>query len=79
MPTLFIHVNDGEPLVGEVDELPNPADQYILIKNPRQRDNKDLRYLMDEVTQLLLPWWRITYIEVMPTDEQEDIYLPYRD
>lgn len=80
MPTLYIHPSDAEAFVGEVDELPTPSDQYILVKNPRTRDNKDLRYLLDEVTTILLPWWRIAYIEVMPMGEdEEEVYTPFRD
>lgn len=72
--SLYVHVNDGEPFVGEVDEMPEPTSAFIIIKNPRQRDGKELRYLLDEVTQILLPWWRINYIEIMPTEESEGVF-----
>jgi hypothetical protein len=80
MPTLYIHIADAEAFVGEVDELPNPSDQYILVRNPRLRDGKDLRFLLDDVTTMLIPWWRITYIEIMPTGEdEEEFFMPFRD
>ncbi len=80
MLSLYVHINDGEPLVGEVDELPDPTAQYLLIKNPRQRDGKDLRYLLDNVTTVLMPWWRITYVELMPSaEEEEDVFTPFRE
>lgn len=79
MLNLYIHVNDGEPFVGEVEEMPDPKGSYILINNPRQRDGKDLRMLLDEVTTILLPWWRVNYIEVMPTGEEEEVFTPFRD
>lgn len=77
--SLYVHVNDGEPFVCEIDEYPPPNANYIKIDNPRQRDGKDLRYLMDEVTTILMPMWRITYIEVIPSEEEEDIFMPFRD
>lgn len=79
MLNLYIHINDGEPFVGEVDEMPNPVSSYVLVNNPRQRDGKDLRMLLDGVTTILLPWWRINYIEVMPTGEDEEVFTPFRD
>ncbi|NDJ86348.1 MAG: hypothetical protein GYB66_10710 [Chloroflexi bacterium] len=76
---MYVHINDGEPFLGEVDELPDPSSQYVVFKNPRQRDGKDLRYLLSEVTSIILPWWRINYIEVMPSGEEEDVFTPFRD
>jgi hypothetical protein len=77
--SLYVHINDGEPFVGEIEEYPPPNATYVVIQNPRQRDGKDLRYLMEEVTTIMMPMWRITYIEVMPSDEEEDIFMPFRD
>ena len=77
--TLYIHINDGEPFLGDVEDYPESSSQYIIIQNPRQRDGKDLRYLLDEVQTIILPWWRINYIEVMPSEEEEDVFTPFRD
>jgi hypothetical protein len=71
--TLLIHLENADPVVAEVDELPNPQDQVIAVNNPRQRDGKDLHYLMPEVQTVLFPWNRITFIEVMPTEEEEEV------
>ena len=71
--TLLIHLESQDPVVAEVEELPDPQDQIIVINNPRQRDGKDLHYVMPEVQTLVFPWNRITFIEVMPTEEEEDI------
>ncbi len=80
MRVLYIHLTDSEPLVGDMEEMPNPQDTFLLVKNPRTRDGKDLRNLLDDVTQILIPWWRISYIEVMPTgEEEEEVFTPFRD
>lgn len=79
MLSLYVHINDGEPLVGEVDEMPDPLSQFLVIKNPRTRDGKDLRYLLDNVTTVIMPWWRITYVELMPSGEEEEVFTPFRD
>jgi hypothetical protein len=71
--TLLIHMENADPVVAEVEDLPNPQDQVIVINNARQRDGKELHYVMPEVQTLILPWNRITFIEVMPTEEEEEI------
>lgn len=71
--TLLIHLENTDPLVAEVDDLPSPQDQVIVVNNPRQRDGKDLQNVMPEVQTLIFPWNRITFIEVMPTEEEEEV------
>jgi hypothetical protein len=71
--TLLIHLESADPIVAEVEELPDPQDQAITVNNPRQRDGKELHYVMPEVQTVILPWTRITFIEVMPTEEEEEV------
>lgn len=77
--TLLIHLENADPIVAEVEDLPNPQDQVIAINNPRQRDGKDIHYVMPEVQTLIFPWNRITFIEVMPTEEEEEVIGFIRD
>ncbi len=71
--TVLIHLSGEDPIVAEIEELPQPQDQIIVASNPRARDGKDLHYVMPEVQTIILPWNRITFIEVMPTEEEEEI------
>ena len=73
MPTLLIHIMNEDPVMGEVEELPAPADNLVYIKNPRRRDGKDLLYLEQNVTQVIWPMTRINFIEVIPGVEDEEI------
>lgn len=77
MITLVIHVANEEAIMAEVEELPNPTDVSIAVMNPRRRDGKDVHYVLPEVQTLILPWWRINFIQVMPTGEEEDIVSPF--
>jgi hypothetical protein len=81
MYTILLHVPDSpEPIKAEVDELPDPTSSCLLIKNPRTRSEKEIHGLEDGVTMLIYPWWRINYIQVLPSgDEQLDFPLLYRD
>lgn len=71
--TVLIHLANEDPVVAELSELPNPQDQTITVNNPRLRDGKDLHYVMPEVQTLIFPWNRITFVEIMPTEEEEDV------
>ncbi len=73
MPTILLHIQSDDPVLGEVDELPAPADALIIVKNPRRRDGKDLYYLDANVTTVMWPVARINFIEVIPTGEEEEI------
>ncbi len=77
--SLMLHISNEDPVVIEVEDLPSPTDQWIKGMNPRRKDNKDLHYLMPEVTQVFYPTWRINFIEVMPGEEQEEIITAVRD
>ena len=79
MPTLLVHVLNDDPVMGEVDDLPNPTDQILVIKNPRRKDGKDLPYVEANVTTLIWPLSRVTFIEVMPSGEEEEIITFVRE
>jgi hypothetical protein len=70
---VLIHIANEDPVLAEMDKLPASNDTCILALNPRQRDNKDLRYLAPNVTQVIWPLARITFIEIVPTSDEEKI------
>lgn len=71
--TLILHIQNADPVVGEVDELPETSDNLILLKNPRQRDGKDLHYLDENVDTVYWPIERLNFIEVLGGREEEEI------
>ncbi len=73
MPTILVHVQNDDPVLGEVDELPAPGDSLIIVKNPRRRDGKDVNYIDNNVTTVIFPVTRVNFIEIMPTGEEEEI------
>ena len=70
---VLLHIANEDPIIGEMEKLPSPTDTCILVSNPRTRDNKDLRYLFQNVTQVIWPMSRVTFIEVMPSQEEEKV------
>ena len=73
MLTILIHIQNEDPILAEIDELPKPVDNMIIMKNPRKRDGKDMTNLEADVTTIILPVERIHFIEVMPSGEEEEI------
>jgi hypothetical protein len=77
--TILIHVANSEPVKAEVDELPKPSDTVIICKNPRERGDKEFAWVEEGVTMVVFPWWRVNYVQVLPSEkEEEDILLPYK-
>jgi hypothetical protein len=77
--TLLFHLHNDDPIVGEVDELPDRSDQLLTINNPRRRDGKDVHYLEESVVTIILPVVRITFIELLPSDLEEEIVSFVKD
>lgn len=73
MPTVLLHIANEDPILGEIDQLPGPVDTTILVKNPRRRDGKDLPNLMSSVTQVIWPIIRMSFIEIIPGEGEEEI------
>jgi hypothetical protein len=71
--TVLLHVTNAQPVLGEVDEMPSPGDQFIKVSNPRQMDGKDLQFLSDKVVTVLWPFDKLNFIEILPSEEEEKI------
>ena len=70
---VLIHLMNEDPVLGEVEQLPGPLDTNVLISNPRRRDGKDIDSLTNTVTQVVWPMHRVAFIEVLPSEEEEQI------
>lgn len=77
--SIIMHLTNEDPVVGELENLPEQSDQVVIINNPRLKDGKDLHYLESEVTTMIVPWHRINFIEIIPSAELEDIITFVRE
>ncbi len=73
MRSVLIHISNEDTVLAEIEKLPDPTDQYLYCINPRKKDGKDLTYISYGVTHMILPWWRITFIEIMPSGDEDDV------
>ncbi|MEJ5222898.1 MAG: hypothetical protein WHV44_00465 [Anaerolineales bacterium] len=79
MITVLIHILNEETILGEIDDMPNPNDTILLVKNPRRKDGKDLPYLSEGVDKVFWPMNRLAYVEIAPSKEEEHIIGFVRD
>jgi hypothetical protein len=78
--TVIIHVQGGDAVVGEIEELPDPIANYLTVTNVRTRDGKSVVYIDREATRVLFPWHRISFLETLPSEEDhEEIETFFRD
>jgi hypothetical protein len=68
-----VHIANDDPVVMEVEELPQPTDQFVMGANPLRRDGKDVPYLLREVNQVIFPMWRINFIQILPSEQEEEV------
>jgi hypothetical protein len=75
--TVLIHLMQEDPMVAEIEKMPSSEDQFLACSNPRRRDGKDVRYLLQEIKTLLLPWHRIHCVEILPSTEEEETLITF--
>lgn len=74
MISVIVHINNEDAMVGEIDKMPDNRDNIIVVNNPRRRDGKDVHYLDDDVSTLIIPWHRINFVQVMPSGNVEEVF-----
>ncbi|MDX1616020.1 MAG: hypothetical protein R3300_17045 [Candidatus Promineifilaceae bacterium] len=77
--SIVLHISNEEPIVCEIENLPDPSDQIIVVHNPRRRDGKDIHYLDDEVNTMIVPWHRVNFIQVRPQADVEEVITFVRE
>lgn len=71
--SIILHIANEEPIVGEIEEMPASTDTTVAVSNPRRRDGKDIHYIDADVTTVIWAWSRITFLEILPSEEEEKI------
>jgi hypothetical protein len=61
----IVHIHGEDAVLGDLDEMPDPRDNFIVLRNLRKKDGKELSYIADGATAFLYAWNRISFIELM--------------
>ncbi len=71
---IILHISGEAPITGEIDKIPSPNDTILIVSNPRQRDGKDLTYISaDQIAYVVWPWDKINFLEILPSEQEEEI------
>jgi hypothetical protein len=76
---VIVHLHNEDPILAELEAMPNPADQSIILTNPRRRDGRSLHYITEGATAFIFPWTRISFIEVMAEEEELEVIEFFRE
>ncbi len=60
-----VHIHGEDAFLAELDDVPNPIHNYVLMRNMRKKDGKPIGYLMDGATAFMYSWDRISFIELL--------------
>jgi hypothetical protein len=71
--TIMLHVAGEDAVVGEVDEMPKPTDNSIIVTNPHRKDGKELHYLDQRAVKVIWPMHRLNFIEILGGEEEDQI------
>ncbi len=78
--TVLLHIANSDPIVAEMETMPDKTATHIICTNPRARDGKPLHYIDPEAVRFMFPWHRITFIEIYPSEEDRaEIETFFRD
>ncbi len=76
---VVIHVFNEDPILAEIEKLPDPKDQALILTNPRRRDGRPLHYVTEGATAFIFPWTRISFVEIMETEEAKEVVEFFRE
>ena len=71
--SVILHIAGEPSVVGELEELPKNNDTMITVSNPRLRDGKDVHYIEPNVTKVIWPLSKIALIEILESEEEENL------
>ena len=76
---VIIHLHNEDPVLAEVEKLPDPTHQCIYVMNPRRRDGRSLHYVTEGAASFIFPWTRITFVEIMEAEETKEVVEFFRE
>ncbi len=70
---VLLHLINEDLILGEVDQLPNPGDQFMIVHNARRPDGSQIAALQEDVSTILVPWHQIKMVQILPVTGIEEV------
>jgi hypothetical protein len=74
---VIVHIVNEEAFVAEMEEMPSQGATYIVIANPRTRENKHVQWALNGAVRFIFPIARISFIEVMMSEQDREGIEPF--
>lgn len=71
--SVILHIAGEPAIAGEIEELPKLTDTLLVVSNPRLRDGKDLHYLEHNVVKVIWPIDKVSLIEILEGENEENL------
>jgi hypothetical protein len=79
-PTIILHILNEDPVIAEMETLPEPSATCVTCTEVRKRDGKPVHYLTSETTVVIYPISRVTFIEVLGSEaDRGEVMEFFRD
>lgn len=76
---IILHLVNEDPILAEMEKLPDPTHQTITVSSPRRRDGRTLHYVTEGATSFIFPLSRVSFIEIMEEEEAKEIVEFFRE
>jgi hypothetical protein len=70
--TVIVHLVNEDPVLAEVEKMPELGDTNVQVLYPRRIDGKPIHYLSDSATMVIFPMHRISSIEIVGEERAEE-------
>lgn len=71
--TVLIHLQNDEPVLAEMEKVPEPTDQVLIVTNVRRRDGQEVSFLLPEARLVIFPLARLQCVEVLSGDADDRV------
>lgn len=68
-----VHLLDEDPILCDLEGLPDPSAHFVAVFNPRRRDGRPVAFLDANVDRVLFAWHRIGHIQILPDVDLEKV------
>ncbi len=70
--TVIVHLVNEDPVLAEMEKMPEPGDTNVQVLYPRRIDGKPVHYLSNSATMVVFPLHRISSIEIVSEERAEE-------
>jgi len=75
--TVIVHLMDEDPVLAELERMPDPGDSFIRVTDPRREDGKPIHYLKEGSDVVIFPLHRVSSLEIFTAELAKEEELTF--